>query len=199
MPEYINKPKLSEYWGHETKKHSLIKFIGLLLIVILYLILMSIKLGTEAGIFTTILTWSFFIFCTPIADAGFLLAFPVRLLTGLRMIYTQILTFFIAAIINLYAFFYSPTIYNKTLILKLFYKILAQPIPFWGIILLSLLGTIFSIYFGDELIDVSSHQERKKYHRHLDKYQIIVFIFIISFTIILYKFPLNNLGINIPL
>lgn len=194
-----HKPKMVHLVSHETKKHALLKFVGLLIIVIFYFILMSLKFGTKTGIYTTILTWSFFIFCTPIADAGFLLAFPVRLITGLRMMYTQIISLFIALGINLYAFFVTPSIYDNTIILKLFHHILSQPIPFWGIIILSLLGTILSIYFGDELIDVTSHSQRKKYHKHLNKYQIIVFLFLIAITFVLYDILLNKMGLNIPL
>ena len=192
-----NKPKVSDFLVHETKKHTLIKFIGLLLIVFAYSIFMSIKLGAEGGVLVTILTWTFFIFCTPIADAGFILAFPVRILTGVRMIYTQLFSFVLAFFINIYTFFYAPSIYNNTIILKLFYSILSEPFPFWLIILLSLVGTVLSIYFGDELIDVTHHKKREKYHKHLNKYQIIVFIFLIGFTFFLYNFLLKNLGINI--
>jgi len=194
-----NKPKLSECLTHETKKHSLIKFIGLALVVIFYFVFISIKLGTGNGIFVTVLTWSFFVFCTPIADAGFLLAFPVRMLTGIRMMNTQLFSFVLAFILNLYAFFYVPSIYDSTVILSLFHNILSQPFPFWGIIVLSLIGTLLSIYFGDEMVDVSSHRQRRKYHKHFYKYQIVVFIFLIIITITLYDLLLKKLGVNIPL
>ncbi len=199
MPADKNRPKISELIRHETKKHSLMKFGGFVLIVIIYFIYMSAKLGAKAGITVTFLTWSFFVFCTPIADAGFLLAFPVRVLTGIRMMYTQIFSFFIAFGLNLYAFYRTPSIYDSTIMLNLFYHILSQPFPFWGIILLSLVGTLLSIYFGDELVDVSSHKQREKYHRHLSKYQVIVFVFLMGMTIVLYKFLLSRLGVNIPL
>ncbi len=192
-------PRLSEYWTHETKKNSLLKFAGLAIIVVAYFIFISIKLGTENGILVTLLTWTFFIFCTPIADAGFLLAFPVRMLTGIRMIYTQIFSFVLAFGINIYTFFYIPSAYKGTVILNMFYHILSNPFPFWGIIILSLIGTIFSIYFGDEMVDVSSHKQRKKYHKHFNKYKIIVSIFLISVIIILYNFLLKKLGVHIPL
>lgn len=195
----INKPKLSEYWIHETKKSSLLKFVGLAIIVAAYFIFISIKLGTENGIFVTILTWTFFIFCTPIADAGFLLAFPVRILTGIRMMYTQLFAFVLAFGIDMYSFFYTPYAYKSTIILSLFYHILSQPFPFWGIIILSLIGTLFSIYFGDEMVDVSSHKQRKKYHKHFNKYKVILLIFLITVTITLYDFLLKKLGIHIPL
>ena len=194
-----NKPKLSEYLAHETKKNSLIKFVGLAVIVVLYFVFISIKLGTKDGIFITSLTWSFFILCTPIADAGFLLAFPVRMLTGIRMMYTQLFSFILAFGLNLYVFFYDPSIYDGTALLGLFRRILSQPFPFWGIILLSIIGTLFSIYFGDEMIDVSSHKQREKYHKHFNKYKVIIFIFLIAIIIILYNFLLKGLGVNIPL
>ncbi len=195
----VNKPKISELLTHETKKHSLIKFIGLVVIVMCYFTYMSVKLGTEGGILVTCLTWSFFVFCTPIADAGFLLAFPVRVLTGIRMIYTQIFSFFLALGLNLYIFFHTPETYNTTVILKLFYQILSQPFPFWGIMILSLVGTLLSIYFGDELVDVSSHKQREKYHRHINKHQVIALVFLIGATIILYNSLLKKLGVDIPL
>ncbi len=197
MSAKINKQKLKEYSTHPTKKHSLLRFIGLIIVISSYFVFVSIKMGAENGIWVTILTWTFFVFCTPIADAGFILAFPIRLLTGFRMMYTQLLAFVLAFFINIYTFFFAPAIYNKTIILKLFHQILSQAFPFWGIIILSLIGTLFSIYFSDELIDVSSHEERKKYHKHLNTYQSIIFIFIIAITIILYNFLLKQLGVNI--
>lgn len=147
----------------------------------------------------TILTWSFFVFCTPIADAGFILAFPVRLLAGIRMLYTQIASYIIAFFIVMLTLAYSSEIYQTTLILKLFNTILLNPYPYWIIMLLSLAGTLFSIYFGDELIDVARHKDRKKYHRHLNKYKIILTLFIIAATVTIYYFLLNQMGINIPL
>jgi len=195
----INKPKLSEYFSHKTKRNSLLKFISLLAIITGYFIFVSIRFGTKNGFFVTILTWSFFVFCTPIADAGFLVAFPIRMVSGIRMMYTQLASFVVAFLLNLYAFFYAPSVYSKTIILRLFYKILSHPFPFWAIIIVSFVGTIFSIYFGDEMIDVSSHKEREKYHKHANKYKLAVLIFLIVAIIPLYKVLLKKLGINIPL
>lgn len=195
----LNKPKFSDFKKHETKKYSLLRFISLFLIVGGYFVYISIKLGTKTGLFVTALTWSFFIFCTPIADAGFLVAFPVRLIAGIRMIHTQIIAFFVAFFLDLFAFLNKPEIFNKTLILKLFYQIIVHPFPLWGIIILSLLGTILSIYFGDELIDVSTHKQREKYHKHLNKFKLIITTFLILATIVLYKFLLKTVGLKIPL
>ena len=191
--------KIKCFFECETRKHSSFRYILLFLILVSYFIYAIDKFGTSNGILVTILTWSFFVFSTPIADAGFIVAFPTRLLLKVRMIYSQIAVFFIAGIINIFVLAQNPGIYNTTFILKLFYKILTNPYPFWGIIILSAIGTFFSIYFGDELIDVTKHKDRIKYHKHLNKYKFILFLFVIVITIVLYNFLLNNLGINIPL
>ena len=137
-----DKIKKSDYRNHETKKHLLKRFILVVLIVLLYSVFMSFKYGIEQGLLVTILTWTFFVFCTPIADAGFLLALPIRMLTGIRMMYTPLFSFVLAFGLNLYPYFYTPSLYESTVILRLFYHILSQPFPFWGILLLSLFGPI---------------------------------------------------------
>jgi len=145
------------------------------------------------------LTWTFFIFCTPIADAGFLIDFPFRLTTGFKMIYSEVIVWIVGFIINLFAFIYYPELYEKTIILSLFHQIIVHPFPYWGIIIISALGTFISIYFGDELIDVTRHTQRKKFQKHYKKYNLIVLIFLTLVVFVLYNFMLKNLGINIPL
>ena len=191
------KSSFSQLLNHETKRGLLLKFILLSFILIGYFIYMSFKFGTTDGFFVTVLTWTFFVFCTPIADAGLLLALPVRLVVKVRMMYTQLASFIIAFFLNFYAIFFTPIIYTKTAILNLFYHILTQPFPFWGIIFLSILGTLFSVYFGDELMDVAKHSDRKKFHKHKLKHKIIITIFIFTATLILYNFLLQRLDITI--
>ena len=94
---------------HETKKHTLRKFLFILLVIIVYFLLTSLKLGFKDGISITILTWSFFVFCTPIADAGFLIDFPIRLITKLKMVYTEIIVWIVAAIVNVLFFFLNQS------------------------------------------------------------------------------------------
>ncbi len=187
------------FFAKETKKHTLIRFSILFLFIFIYFIYEAKTLGTENGLLVTVLTWSFFVFCTPIADAGFVLAFPTRLLIGIRMIYTQIFSYFLALGIVVGTLILNPSVFDKTILLKLFKTILLTPYPYWAILILSLIGTFFSIIFGDELIDVNSHREREKYYRHMNKYKIVVTLFIIAMTIALYDFLLKGLGISIPL
>ncbi len=189
--------KESEYFIHETKKNIVLKFFILVLILLIYFIYISNKYGLQNGFYVTLLTWSFFVFCTPIADAGFLLDFPIRLLFKIRMVYSEIIVWIIALILNLYSFYFNRQIYEKTHILKIFLYILTHPVPLYIVILLSMIGTFMSIYFGDEMVDVVNHNQREKYKKHKNKYRIILMLFIIFVTILIYKWILEKLGLSI--
>lgn len=193
LKSYIKK---SEYFIHETKKSVITKFLLILSIFLVYLIFVSFKYGLSQGFIVTILTWSFFVFCTPIADAGFLFDFPMRLITGLKMVYSEILVWGIAFFINFVAVVFNHQIYEKTLILRIFDKILLNPYPFWSIIILSAAGTFLSVYFGDELIDVVNHRDRKKHKEHKNKYRFILILFLMSFILFLYDILLKEAGIH---
>ncbi len=184
---------------HQTKRRVLIKFFLVLLIFIGYFFFITKKYGIQQGFIVSILSWSFFVLCTPIADAGFLIDFPMRLITNIKMLFSEIIVWTIAISLNLYVFFYHPEIYTKTQLLYFFKHILEQPFPFWLIIILSAIGTFVSIKFGDELLDKVSHSERKLYHQHKNKFRWLIMIFLIVFTLILYDFVLKKLGITLPL
>jgi hypothetical protein len=189
--------KISKYFSHETKRHAFQRFLIVLLLFFGYFMFVSWKYGLENGFLVAILTWTFFVFCTPIADAGLLLDFPVRVLTNIRMLYTEIVVWIIAALVNLYTFTLRPEIYNTTILLKTFKHILTHPFPFWAIILVSATGTFMSVYFADELVDVVRHEEREKYKKHAHKHRLIIFVFIILITIVLYDYLLSQMGVKI--
>jgi hypothetical protein len=182
---------------HETKRNVLLRFLFVLLIFLGYFSFVSFKYGLDMGLLVTFLTWSFFVFCTPIADAGFLFDFPIRLITKIKMIYSEIFVWLIAILINIYSFLKNPEIYQITHLLKLFQHILENPFPYWGIIFISVMGTFLSVYFGDELMDVVKHIHRKKFHKHKTKRTKILIIFIIFvISILLYSYLIHVLNVN---
>ncbi|PIR73344.1 MAG: hypothetical protein COU40_02920 [Candidatus Moranbacteria bacterium CG10_big_fil_rev_8_21_14_0_10_35_21] len=191
-----NQPIHKNLLKHETKRRVFVKFLLVIFIFVGYFIFVSQKYGVQEGFFVAMLSWSFFVLCTPIADAGFLLDFPLRLVLKGKMIVSEIFVWILAIVLNGYAFFFAPEIYAKTKILVFFKHILEKPFPFWIIILLSLIGTFVSIKFGDELLDKINHHERVLYHKHKHKYRFLVMIFLIVATIILYDLLLNSLGID---
>jgi len=135
--------------------------------------------GLENGIMITALTWSFFVLCTPVADAGFLIDFPVRLITRMRMLFSEIMVWIFAISLNLYVLNFQSQIYQTNALLKVFHRVLTHPFPYWIVILLSALGTFISIHFGDELLDKVHHRDCHFYQHHKQKYQMIVFIFLL--------------------
>ncbi len=171
---------------HETKKKVFIKFLLVLSVFFLYFLYISYKFGIDYGFKVSLLTWSFFVLCTPVADAGFLLDFPLRLILKLKMWLSEIFVWLFAISLNLYFFFLYPEIYQTTEILRIFYKLLENPIPYWSVIVLSGLGTFLSIYFADELLDKMKHHELHIYHKHKFNYALVSILAVFALIFFLY-------------
>lgn len=159
---------------------------------------MSTRYGVSTGFGVSLLTWSFFVLCTPVADGGFIIAFPIRLLFKIKMAITQVILWFVAIGINIYFLATSPDTYELTFMTKLLKHILSEPYPYWSILIISALGTFLSIFFGDEMMDIASHKERKASHRHDIKYRTIVVLGLGVLTVVAYYYLLNNLNIVLP-
>ena len=132
---------------HETHKETLLKFLALLTILVAYFIYMSWKFDASTGFGLALLSWSFFVLCTPVADGGFILAFPIRLLFGIKMAVSQVVLWFMAVGINIVMLIATPNTYELTFLTQLLNRILTEPIPYWSILIVSALGTFLSIYF----------------------------------------------------
>ena len=127
------------------------------------------------------------VLATPVADAGFLFALPVRLLTGLRMVYGEMIVWVMAVGVNVITYQLNPDVYEKTKLTAVFKFILDHPWPYWLIIFLSAIGTFLSVHFGDELLDITDFKHQHKYRKHKSKYQLIVWMFLIGIVIVVYK------------
>ncbi len=192
MKEILN-PKASQ-----THRESLWRFAALVVLLVGYFGYMSWKFDASTGALLAVLSWSFFVLCTPIADGGFVVAFPIRVLFGVRMMVTQIVVWFLAVGINVAAVLLVPDAYQDTALTKLFYTILTTPWPYWSILLISVAGTLLSIWFGDEMIDVTTHAARQKQHRHGFKHRILIVAGFGVLTVLAYYQLLSGLGVTIP-
>lgn len=182
---------------HETKKEALLRFALVLGVFAIYFLFVAYKYGAKEGLLVAWLTWSAFVLGTPIADAGFLIDFPVRLITGMRMLFSELFVWTIAISLNIYVLTFQPEIYQSSTILKIFHQILTHPIPYWIIILISAIGTFISIHFGDELLDKRHHHEREFYQKHRSKYKWILLIFLFVIVLAIYHVVAQQLGINL--
>ena len=99
---------------HKTHRETLLKFFALAMILVGYFAFMSWKYDTSTGFTVSLLSWSFFVLCTPVADAGFILAFPIRLLLGIKMSVTQVALWFVAVFINIFMLASAPDSYDLT-------------------------------------------------------------------------------------
>lgn len=174
------------------------KFVLLCFLLIGYFAYLSYTYDILTGGIASLITWSFFVLCTPIADAGFLLDFPLRLIFGIRMILSEIAVWAIAILINIVSILYFPEYYNTTYLTKLMYAILTTPYPYWAVILLSGIGTFLSIRFGDELMDVVHHRDREFFHKHNFKHEIILLLFFLLVLFGYYEITSTlNMDINL--
>jgi hypothetical protein len=172
-----------------------IKF-GLLCVVLFsYFFYLSCEYDLLTGGVAALITWSFFVLCTPIADAGFLLDFPLRVLFGIRMVLSEIFVWAIAIAVNVFFLVYFNEIYDTTVLTQTMKVILVTPNPYWWVIVLSGAGTFLSIRFGDELMDVIHHKDRAFYLRHHFKYEIILLVFFLLVLLGYYKI-IAQLGID---
>ncbi len=112
------------------QQHDLRKFLLLLGILLSYFLFLSWKYDLKTGGIVSVLSWSFFVLCTPIADAGFLLDFPVRVIAGVRMVITEVMVWGIAIVSNSLALHYSVSSYEVTYLTRLLHQILSQPWPY---------------------------------------------------------------------
>lgn len=161
------------------RRQVLIKFFLLLLLLVGYFGYLSYQYDFLTGGIASFLTWSFFVLCTPVADAGFLLDFPLRLLFGIKMVISEIVVWVIAIGVNAGALAFSPGYYETTMLTRILHQILVNPVPYWAVIALSGVGTFLSVKFGDELMDVIHHRDRSFFHSHHFKYDLILVAFFI--------------------
>jgi len=154
-----------------------IKFVLLCVVLFSYFAYLSYQYDLLTGGVASLITWSFFVLCTPIADAGFLLDFPIRLLFGIRMVVSEIAVWVIAIAINVFSLMYLREFYGTTIVTQTMEVILTTPIPYGAVILLSGIGTFLSIRFGDELMDVLHHKDRHFYLSNHFKHELILFVF----------------------
>jgi hypothetical protein len=190
--------KITHLHKQETHNEVAIKFILLLTVLIAYFAYLSYEYGFMTGGVVAAITWSFFVLCTPVADAGFLLDFPIRLLFGIRMFVSEVIVWLIAISINVYSLLFDETMYDKTFLTGLLKKIILTPNPYWSIIILSVLGTFLSIYFGDEMLDVIRHRDRIKYHQHAFKLKLIAVVGLFVLIFLSYYYLLESLNIQLP-
>lgn len=177
-------------------KQVVVKFLLLLALLVGYFFYLSFEYGFAAGGAASLLTWSFFVLCTPIADAGFLLDFPLRLLFGIRMVVSELVVWAVAITVNVTVLQLAAETYETTLLTRVLHQIIFTPFPYWGVVILSGIGTFLSLRFADELMDVIHHRDRAFFHSHHFKQELVLFVF---FLVVIFGYYdlISSLGIDL--
>lgn len=184
-----------ETHNQHPKKQLVYKFLLLSLLMVSYFLYLSFQYDVMTGGIAAALTWSFFVLCTPIADAGFLLDFPLRLILGIRMVVSEIVVWILAIAINGFSLVYFAEYYDTTILTRLLFEILSMPYPYWSVVFLSGLGTFLSIQIADELMDVMHHRDREFFHSHAFKHEIIMIVFFLMVLVGYYEL-IASLGLE---
>lgn len=174
--------------------NKLFKFSCLLIIVVGYFLYLKQSYGFETSGIIIAVTWSFFVLCTPVADAGILIDFPMRLLFKFKMIYTEIFVWVTALFIAIYFITSLPQIFDTTYILQMYKKILLTPFPYWSVIIICSIGTFLTIFFADEMYEYIFNRKNINKNELKKIFYIVVFYAII---IILYIKIITWLNIEI--
>lgn len=180
------------------RKQLFYKFSLLCLLLIGYFVYLGLKFDFVTGGLAALLTWSFFVLCTPVADAGFLLDFPLRLIFGIRMFVSELVVWALAIFINIVSLSYFADFYETTALTRILHVVLTQPYPYWSVVLLSGGGTFLSIRFADEIMDVLHHKDRHFFHRKGFIHEIIIIVFFIMIFVGYYEL-IASLGIDVEL
>ncbi|MDO7597837.1 MAG: hypothetical protein MUR51_09205 [Pseudomonadota bacterium] len=114
------------------------------------------------------------------------------------MALTQVVLWFVAIGVNVFMLLSESNAYDLTFLTKLLKHILTVPYPYWTILILSAAGTLLSIYFGDEMMAVTSHKERKIHHSYGLKYRTVVVAGLSILTIVSYYYLLDSLSVVLP-
>lgn len=180
------------------RHRGLNRFLLVLIILIAYTVFTIYSYGLADGLGVTALTWAFFVFATPIADGGFLIAFPVRMITGFRMLYTQIIVWVTGALLVAAYMLFSPDTFQQSAIPELFYVILTTPWPLGIILLLSAVGTYVSIKFDDDVVDVVASKNKKRaLLGERKKLYLNIAIFAVTFAAYVYLLQVTDTEIDL--
>jgi len=111
------------------------------------------------------------------------------------MLILEIAIWCFTIIINLLSLNYFSEYYGTTELTKVFHLILIIPYPYWGIVLLSAIGTFLSIHFGDEMIDIVHHDWKTLFRKPSYRHKLIIMVVIFAIIIIGYYELITSLGL----
>jgi len=100
--------------------------------------------GLIAGIYTTLLIWSFFVLCFPVPQSALITSGIVSHLSSRTIRYAGGIVWITALSLNIFTYLAIPYAYLRSNTTFLLYRILSNPWPYWLIIGTCMLGGIYN-------------------------------------------------------
>ncbi len=173
-----------------------IRFLMMLGAFSLIFIVVITEHGLRESFAMTILIWSFFVLCTPLAIADFLIDVPLRIFMDIRMIYSHIIIWILAIVTNIVAVNLIPEVYSTNALLFILYTILTNPNPYWGIVILSLVSGSYSLEITDGFFDGIEHLTKMRPHKQLSLVDVLIMFLVTSTTLLLYERMVEEFGLT---
>ncbi len=196
-PKKAAEAKKSKKRRHSIKSSKLTRFLLLLATVLVFLFFMSYKFGLQEGLEITVLVWTFFVLCTPLAVADLLLDVPIRMITRGRMITSHTVVWLIAIFINIVVLYHAPGIYNVHPLLEILRHVLVNPIPYWSLMGLCLIGTFLSLEMADEVVDEVEDELHIRRHKHHTMLHYAILTLLIAGLLLIYDLLIKEIGIEV--
>jgi len=171
------------------KQSGWVKFGIIISIVVVYLTYIIWRQGIKNGLIITLLLWAFVVCCTPVADAGFLIALALKFVSNVKIQLTQFYTYLLAAFIIIVIYYFNRDIFTKTPTTKFLLKIIENPFTLYGlIIVMSFVGTILSAVIEDEIYNYIVDKKIKTQKQIFITYCVVTFVCWIAFLFLIYKY-----------
>lgn len=145
---------------YKPSKLQIIKFFFITSIFVFFIFDLVKQFGYQVGLHLSLLIWSFFVLCMPTTNGGVIIDIPYYIFSGKKPVYSEIIIWFLALVLNFYSFVWYPQIYFQTTITHFLFEILSKPWPRWIIIFLCSVGTFYTVKVSDASGRIASPKHR---------------------------------------
>lgn len=144
-----------------------------LIVIFIFFLYPFITFGFTQGLLVGLLTWSLYVLSLPAAHGYYIFGSLARFI-GTKPWQTEPLMLMSAIILNVVMSILYRPIYQSTFFTIHLFRIISKPNPYWLMIVISSLGTLYPYLVGD-------HQFMAHYKYHRNIRWVLVFIGICSF------------------
>ena len=126
---------------------QIIRFILLFSLFILRLKNLVIEHGGTEGLYISLLEWSFFVICLPVARGTIIFGFLLSKTKYTKFIIPEMISWSTALAINFFSLLQVPNIYFSSTITHLLYHILTNPMPYIIIPTMCCIATFYTALY----------------------------------------------------